>query len=299
MIEPKRSSQAGPSRSRVIEPSRNAPLKLPSPREWLARAGFQPAEASVSSTPQRGSPRFLIATDFDGTLVEIASTPEGVRFPETTRKSLKALARRLPTLICTGRSLVDLSARLGNIPGLDLIANHGAELREWDSGAERFVDRAVEHAAWDAWRRDRLPTLVQAVNQQGGALEDKGHSVTLHFRTAGREYWSSPTGRRKLEQALAPGVMLLGGLMAWNLVPEGVSKGAALGRFCQERGIRHLIYFGDEETDETVFRLTLPSVQIDGVKVGQGETAARYRVAQVEDVRRWLDQLSSEASGLR
>ena len=56
------------------------------------------------------------------------------------------------------------------------------------------------------------------------------------------------------------------------------------------RGLEAFVYFGDEPTDETVFGLK--TIQVLGIKVGEGATAASYRVPDVTSVRRWLLELS-------
>ena len=53
-------------------------------------------------------------------------------------------------------------------------------------------------------------------------------------------------------------------------------------RLCHETGHDSLIYFGDEPTDENVFRLE--ELPVFGVKVGPGQTAARFRVPEPAQV---------------
>lgn len=149
-----------------------------------------------------------------------------------------------------------------------------------------------------------LVKLGPIIDAQGGVLEDKEFSLTLHFRSSGMAWWGGILGRVWLESQVedAP-VQLLPGKMTWNLIPQGFSKGRSLARYAQENGIARVVYFGDEATDESVFRQGVPqfgSSEVDwvGVKVGEGPTSASFRVAEPRDVRDWLGQLSMLDSGL-
>jgi trehalose 6-phosphate phosphatase len=242
--------------------------------EELSRAGIPAA-------------RVLLASDFDGTLLPIVDRPEDVAVTDELRRLVAELAARRPFLICTGRSLSDLRGLIGEVPGLDRIANHGAERRLAESGR----DELSVPTGWSEWRPIGLPALREAVARRGGRIEDKAHSIALHYRQSGAEYWSSAEGGAFLRGLLTPAVRLLEGEAAWNLVPSGVSKGEALARHCAELDYRALVYCGDESTDETVFELpSTPALRVIGVRVGSGKTAARYRVADPGELRRWLAQ---------
>jgi trehalose 6-phosphate phosphatase len=257
------------------------PLKaLPSPGEWLPQL-----------VSEAGSLEALqLAFDFDGTLAEIAPTPESVSVPDILKESLARAARRYPVAICSGRSVAGIESVLGRIAGLDLIGNHGAERMSWQRGEARHELSMPE--TWRAWREAKLPEVIARTDEVGGRVEDKLGSIALHYRESGAGFWQSPEGRSFLEARITPGVQLLEGKMAWNLMPEGVNKGEALSRYCRERGKRVLVYFGDEPTDETVFALpSAPDLRVHGVRVGQGATRARYRAASVLEVREWLSRI--------
>ena len=84
--------------------------------------------------------------------------------------------------------------------------------------------------------------------------------------------------------------------------PRGADKGAAvrmLGTHMPFAG-RRPVFVGDDVTDEDGFR-EAQAEGGDGVKVGGGATAARYRVDSVGAVHEWLAQslaaLSQETPG--
>jgi trehalose 6-phosphate phosphatase len=245
---------------------------------------------AVPNPPVLLSRGTLIGFDFDGTLVPIASTPQSIHPDPRLPTWLARAAARHPLIICTGRGLDGLRQHVPDTRGLELIGNHGAERATWtDTGL-----RAESLAPPEWWvSRDELAREVSdELGRRGGRLEDKRISLTLHYRHGGQEYWTSPEGERWLRERGA-GVRLIPGKMCWNLVPAGMSKGQATLRYCQERNIGRLIYFGDEPTDETVFELK--EIEVVGVKVGDEEdvpTAARFTVPDVAGVLAWLAQLS-------
>ena len=69
--------------------------------------------------------------DFDGTLVEIASTPNAIKVPKLLAPSLEALSKRLEgrLAIVSGRSLEDLAVHLGQGLEVAQAGSHGAARR--------------------------------------------------------------------------------------------------------------------------------------------------------------------------
>src|SRR3546814_17708702 len=66
--------------------------------------------------------------DFDGTLVDIAETPDAILVPDDLARRLEGLAARIDgrLALITGRSLVDIGGHLGQGSTL-LVGSHGAE----------------------------------------------------------------------------------------------------------------------------------------------------------------------------
>jgi trehalose 6-phosphate phosphatase len=74
--------------------------------------------------------------------------------------------------------------------------------------------------------------------------------------------------------AAAPDIVVTPGKAVLDLAVTDMSKGVALDRM---RGDAAVFFAGDDVTDETAFARLRPGDV--GVKVGEGETAAPYRVA--------------------
>ena len=82
--------------------------------------------------------------------------------------------------------------------------------------------------------------------------------------------------------------------MVAELKPTGRDKGIAIEEFMRERPFtgRAPVFIGDDLTDEYGFHV-VNRLGGDTIKVGRGETAARWRIADAAAVRKWL------AEGLR
>jgi trehalose 6-phosphate phosphatase len=74
-------------------------------------------------------------------------------------------------------------------------------------------------------------------------------------------------------------------------------KGTALLALKEEVGASAVLYFGDDVTDEHVFEVLGPADL--GVKVGEGETAARLRLDSPEDVAEALRDLRERRAAAR
>jgi trehalose 6-phosphate phosphatase len=230
--------------------------------------------------------RIAFGFDFDGTLVEIARTPEGVLFDEPSRRALDEAGRRHRTLICTGRALGDLSGFLTDPAALDLIGNHGLEWRLRGQGPRTL--QPIDTFRREGW----FPWLEAEVAAVGGRIEDKGISLTLHYRSSGHDRWVD--ARLELQAQVGAGLVVLAGKECWNILAQGVSKGRAVEEYAREFRLDAVVYFGDEPTDETVFELgSEKGFEVVGVKVGEGRTSARYRVPDVTSVRAWLAELAT------
>ena len=92
--------------------------------------------------------------------------------------------------------------------------------------------------------------------------------------------------------AAQPGILATPGKAVLDLAVTEMNKGAAIDRL---RGDAAVFFAGDDVTDETVFARLRPGDV--GVKVGEGETAAHYRVADPAEVATVLQELLAARSG--
>lgn len=225
--------------------------------------------------------------DFDGTLVELAAHPDAVRVGAPLRAALVRLTRRLDgsVAIVTGRCVADIDRMLAPLV-LPVAGVHGAERRRSDGGWVRAplprLDAARAHLrAWCAL-------------DPRAWLEEKPGALALHFR--GADDLEEPARVAVAEaQALvgADAVATLAGKKLFELRAADVHKGAAVRAFLAEAPFlgRRPWYFGDDLTDEDAF-VVVRALGGVTVKLGDGETAAEYRLRAPAELHAWLRGLT-------
>ena len=183
--------------------------------------------------------------DVDGTLIEIAATPNSVVVPATLEKAILTLWYELDGAIAlvSGRNLSSVEALFPSFPGV-IGALHGSEFRFADG---RKVTAEVEAQLEEA----RNFLHVFASSRTGFLIEDKIGSIALHYRGA-------PTRKREAETAIQEASKLAGpswsiqpGKFVFELRSRGANKGKALKRIMNETPFhnRRPLAFGDDLTD--------------------------------------------------
>jgi trehalose 6-phosphate phosphatase len=177
--------------------------------------------------------------------------------------------------VISGRALRDL-ATLSRLPAeVHLVGSHGSE---FDIG---FVHEITPAA------HELLDTLVVefraiAADYEGVTVEAKPASTALHVRNASKTDADAALHRARTGPATWEGVQVTEGKSVIELAVITTDKGQALDILRHEAGASAAIFFGDDVTDEKAFlRLHGPDF---GVKVGDGDTLATYRVEDTEQV---------------
>jgi trehalose 6-phosphate phosphatase len=230
-------------------------------------------------------PYMLCAFDFDGTLAPIVPHPEQVRLPDSILQRLTALADYAPIAVITGRSIADISARLGFVPDFT-VGNHGME------GVPGWEESTAEHAQVSAgWRMQLEQMLREPASDPAILLEDKRYSLSLHYRQA-RDPARTAAWLEQVFCRLSPVPRVVAGKYVFNLLPEdGCHKGNALERLMQICDARSALYAGDDVTDEDVFRLhrrDVLSVRIEP----SPNSDAEFFLPQPDDMVWLLDELA-------
>lgn len=264
---------AGLSTQRLHEHVHNALMSADTPRHPLP-------------SPPLVAPDWALFLDVDGTLLDFADTPGGVRVPAHLPETLIALHQRLDGALAlvSGRALAQLDALFAPLV-LPAAGLHGLERR--NSGLHAHP-RPVALDGVLAAARDL------AAKYPGALVEDKGIALALHWRAA-------PAAEEPLHEFATsalielPGYHLLPGNGVVELRPDGTHKGEAVLALLASppfRG-RRPVFVGDDITDEHGF-VAVASLGGFGVLVGQRQpSAARYALHDPSQVLAWLDDALS------
>ena len=214
--------------------------------------------------------------DMDGTLVDLAPTPDAVTVAPGLPDTLATLRNSLngALAIVTGRPIETVDRLFG--PAVAAVAGeHGGAIRH---AAEQEVERPDLPEPPADWL-SRAEALVQS--HPGALLERKSRGFALHYRLA-------PEARQVFHKALRsmvdslPAFQLLPAHMLWEVRPIGADKGGAVAALMRRAPFagRRPIFIGDDVTDE------------DGMRECRKLGGAGYRVDAVfgdtNGVRAWL-----------
>jgi trehalose 6-phosphate phosphatase len=225
-----------------------------------------------------GRDAFLL--DLDGTLIDIAPTPDAVTVAYGLLDNLRRLRARCggALAVVTGRSLNEVDVLMGDAP-FAVAAEHGTVMRH--ASGEMPITYAVGDvpADWLIYAKK-----IAAANP-GVVLERKRHGFVLHYRGA-------PSAGTAIEQALrallhgVDGFTLLAAKMAWEVRPAGVDKGFAVRAIMARAPFagRLPVFVGDDSTDE------------DGIAAAVSLGGVGFRVddmfGEPADVRAWIASLA-------
>ncbi len=212
-----------------------------------------------------------IFTDFDGTLAPIVDRPADARPLEGAAEALTELAALFPLVaVVSGRSLEDLRARFAP-PGVVLAGSYGRERS--DVGGPR---RRTE-----GWEAVSIAAAAAAETLPGVVAETKGQGVALHYRLApeaGDEV-------QRLSEALAHefGLEVRPGRLVVELVAPGPGKGEVIETMVRQRGLRTLLFAGDDVADLEAFRV-VRSMDVRAVLVAVVSEEAPDELTETADL---------------
>lgn len=214
-----------------------------------------PADPRALGGRLGGTP-LVVLLDVDGTLAPIAPRPEDAIVPEETIAALRALAARADAHVglISGRGAVD-ARRLVGVDGLWAAGNHGFEMLRPD-GVLRVHDGVGQWTSALAAVRDRAKALV--ARAPGALLEDKGATLSIHYRLA--EERDAPRLAAEVEAlAAASGLRVTHGRKVIEVRPPiAVDKGTAVLALARELGAdspaASVLFAGDDTTDEDAMR---------------------------------------------
>jgi trehalose 6-phosphate phosphatase len=167
--------------------------------------------------------------------------------------------------IVSGRGVADLQATSGLSGQFRWVGSHGEEFDGPLSGEL-------------AHRRDELAAVLAPVvtDVPGARLEIKPASVAVHVRQV-QDRAVAAAVLEEVRTLVDSSLTLKPGKNVLEVAITDADKGTALRRLVAELDAAAAMYLGDDVTDEDAFRALRPDDLT--VKIGDGATDARYRVA--------------------
>ncbi len=214
--------------------------------------------------------------DLDGTLLDLAPTPDTVCVPSDLPATLTQLRTHLggALAIVTGRPIEQVDDLLPDIAHA-VAAEHGGVIRHEPAGQAIRLPLPTPSAELFAAAR------VVIDGYPGTLLELKRRGFVFHFRAV-------PHHSRALHEAAmalmsqSPDFQVLEASMAWEIRPRGVDKGSAVAALMQRTPFygRVPVFIGDDVTDK------------DGIRMCESLGGAGFLVADCfqgpAGVRAWL-----------
>jgi len=235
-------------------------------------------------TPPTLSRDTALFLDFDGTLVELAPTPDAVIVPDGLRDALTDVSAMLDgaLAIISGRQLDDVSGFLAPLT-LPMSGSHGMERRRADGS---MVDPGAE--VRDAAIAIRTEIAERLGDVPGVMIENKHWSPSVHHRAAPDK---TDLCRTVVEDVLQsyPDWHASPGKMVVEIRYLETTKGDAVKAFMEETPFagRTPVFVGDDKSDEDGMRAAA-ALGGFGIKIGSGDSIARYRLESPADMLKFL-----------
>lgn len=254
---------------------------------FVGDVSAKPAAAApvVDPDPIDDLDRWALFLDVDGTLLDIAPSPEAVVVPPHLPGLLEALSLLLggALALVTGREIAAVDRFFAPLK-LPVAGIHGAELR--------LPDGTVRGAAV----HPDMPHIVEelhafAAGQEGLLVESKSRAAAVHYRLNPALGEDVDNFVRALVGKAAPGLEIQPGKMVVEIRPEKIDKGRSISTFLEHDPFfgRRPLMIGDDWTDEPGFRVANAHGG-RSIRVGTDKrpTEATENMATPEDVHRWL-----------
>jgi trehalose 6-phosphate phosphatase len=239
-----------------------------------------PPELDEALVEFAGRRPLLVASDYDGVLARLRDEPSAAVPEPGVAEALARLAAAdgVTVALVSGRGVADLQATSGFSGPFRWVGSHGEEFDGPLSG--ELAERRDALA-------ERLGPLVEGV--PGARLEVKPASVAVHVRQV-QDRDAAAALLDDARTSVDSSLTLKPGKDVLEVAVTDADKGTALRRLVAELGAAGAMYLGDDITDEDGFRALAPGGLT--VKIGEGVTDARYRVADTAGALALLERLA-------
>ncbi|MFV5589899.1 trehalose-phosphatase [Acinetobacter variabilis] len=229
------------------------------------------------------SNQVVLFLDIDGTISEFHPDPDkSIIHPEIIN-ILENLQQYIQLILVTGRSILQAQKLIHPLQW-NIAGSHGLELI-YQADLKTLI----------SLNKPQLQALKQYIQEQAVQIPDlrievKDYSVALHFRE-----------HPQLEDRVHAFALeclnqfsdfeLKAGKYVFELVPKGANKGSAIQQIIQQYHLtdHYHMFIGDDLTDEAGFKV-INALHGCSIKVGLGQTLARYRLENVSQVQAFLKE---------
>ena len=223
--------------------------------------------------------------DIDGTLADIAPSPNDALIPYTTLNNLHFLQKKSAVALISGRSLVSIDALTYPLQ-FPAAGQHGLEIR--------FSDDEIIHLTHHKPVMDAINKEVKAFADQYPDLvvEYKGLSVAIHYRQAPALAGTVRSFAMSFVKPCENILCVHRGKMVEEIKLCGGNKGAAIRAFMQRDEFQGKIpvFAGDDKTDEDAYEAVN---QLGGIsiQIGSSSRQAHFSLHTPQNLRVWLDDI--------
>ena len=273
------------------------------------------SDTDISTELERlaATPVLLIALDFDGTLAPLLDEPMSARALPDSKAAVERLAGLPDTVVAfvSGRMLADLRiiAEHQDDSRIYLAGSHGAEFWFPAGIDDTLGASAGASAGASPSERDTQPDAVDAdairaaaddlvADIDGAWIEHKALGFALHTRKSGADDAARAT--RDIDALVAeraPAWRRRTGQDILEFSTSHAGKDAAVAALRASIGATAVLFAGDDVTDEDA--IAALSGDDLGIRVGPGETSARVRVDDAEELAGVLSTLAKMRGELR
>ncbi|AXG74575.1 bifunctional alpha,alpha-trehalose-phosphate synthase (UDP-forming)/trehalose-phosphatase [Flavobacterium arcticum] len=229
----------------------------------------------------------LLLLDFDGTLVNLQSRPELAIPSEEVLSVLENLSAdpKNEVWIVSGRNRQFLEQYMGHLP-IGMVAEHGGYIKnpEWQpviKGEPEWKDQVIEIM------QDYVDTNAESF------IEIKEFGIAYHYRNVDEKQGFN-TSRELLmllkNHMYNTPTQIIDGNKVIEVKHFMAHKGMTCKNYVLTGEHDFVLAIGDDKTDEDLFEMLTGEKEFS-IKVGEGNTAAKYRLKTVEEVLEFLKGL--------
>ncbi len=225
---------------------------------------------------------YCLFLDIDGTLAPFQINPEHSCIPQTTLEIIKKMIKlKIPVIAVTGRD-VDTASKLLHPIEVPIAGLHGLDIC---LDSDNYIRPDLSQINFKKLKQDiqksceKYPELL---------IEDKNYSIALHYRK-NPDLENHAINIMQQISSNYPQLKLNKGKFVIELIPNQADKGKAIKTILNHLNLPSVlpIFIGDDLTDESGFVFINQQSGLT-IKVGSGETQAKYRLKDIDNVANFL-----------